>query len=163
MLHIIPLQLKQANRLVTNLHRHHKPAQGHKYSIGLIDDTGTLRAACIVGRPVGRLAGHPNRVLEVTRLVTDGTPNACSMLYGAAARIGKQLGYQKIQTYILDTEPGTSLKASGWKLKATVNGRQWKHTDGKPRRTDQPTNNKQRWELELNEIPDHIYTLLEDD
>ena len=71
-----------------------------------------LHGAAIVGRPVARLGGNPNQVLEVTRLVTDGTRNACSFLYSACARIGKEMGYLKIQTYILDTETGISLKAS---------------------------------------------------
>jgi hypothetical protein len=55
------------------------------------------------------------------------------------------MGYKKIQTYILESELGTSLKASGWIMEAVTAGGQWKHTDGKPRRTDQPTKPKQRW------------------
>ena len=42
-------------------------------------------------------------VVEVTRLCTDGTKNACSFLYGAAARIAKEMGYKQIQTYILES------------------------------------------------------------
>lgn len=81
----------------------------------------------------------------MTRLVTDGTKNACSALYAAAARIGREMGYKKIQTYILASEPGTSLVASGWVDEGEAGGGQWKHTDGKPRRTDQPTEKKTRW------------------
>ena len=69
---------------------------------------------CIVGRPVG--GSHQYDWLEVTRLCTDGSPNACSFLYGAAVRAGKALGYARIQTYILEEETGVSLKASGWKF-----------------------------------------------
>lgn len=83
--------------------------------------------------------------MEVTRLVTNGQPNACSALYGAAARIGACLGYTKIQTYILDSETGVSLRAAGWVYEGVAGGGQWKHTDGKPRRTDQPTCLKGRW------------------
>jgi hypothetical protein len=73
------------------------------------------------------------------------------MLYSAAARAGKDLGYERIQTYILDgVEDGTSLKASGWMHEGTAGGGQWKHTDGKVRRTDQPTSLKQRWARTLN-------------
>lgn len=148
---VIPLELREANELVGSFHRHHKPCQGHRFSIGVVDDNGMLRGAAIVGRPVARLSGHPKAVLEVTRLVTDGTPNACSMLYAAAARVGKHLGYEKIQTYILQSELGTTLKAAGWVLEAgATGGGQWKHTDGKPRRTDQPTEPKARWGLALN-------------
>ena len=84
---IKPLTLKQANILVTSLHRHHKPAVGHRFSLGLEKD-GQLVGACIVGRPVSREISQYN-VAEVTRLVTDGTKMACSMLYGAAARVSR--------------------------------------------------------------------------
>jgi hypothetical protein len=89
-------------------------------------------------------------VLEVVRLVTDGTYNACSILYAAAARAGQAMGYERIQTYILDSETGASLRASGWICEGAAGGGQWKHTDGKPRRTDQPTEVKTRWAKTLN-------------
>ena len=118
----------------------------------MIDENGILHGACIIGRPVARLAGEPRKVLEVTRLVTDGTYNACSMLYSAAARAGKELGFERIQTYILaEEETGTSLKASGWVCEGEAGGGQWKHTDGKERRTDQPTGKKTRWAKVLNQ------------
>ena len=60
------------------------------------------------------------------------------------------MGYLKIQTYILECELGTTLKATGWKSEGVAGGGQWQHTDGKPRRTDQPTEKKQRWSLTLN-------------
>lgn len=150
-LRCFPAELSEANALVARWHRHHKECQGHRFSIACITMDGTICGACIVGRPVARLAGHPREVLEVTRLVTDGTPNACSALYAAAARAGVALGYQRIQTYILDTETGVSLRAAGWKCEGSAGGGQWKHTDGMPRRTDQPTGMKQRWSKRLND------------
>jgi len=149
-LRVVPVELKMANELVARLHRHHQPAQGHRFSIGVADVEGVLHGAAIVGRPVARLAGHPSKVLEVVRLVTDGTKNACSMLYAAAARAGLAMGYERIQTYILEEELGTSLLASGWECEGPAGGGQWKHTDGKPRRTDQPTGRKTRWVKHLN-------------
>jgi hypothetical protein len=89
------------------------------------------------------------KVLEVTRLATDGTKNACSFLYGAVARAGKALGYEKVQTFILDSEPGTSLSAAGWAEDGESAGGQWKRTDGAPRRTDQPTCAKVRFVRKL--------------
>ena len=131
--------------MVERLHRHHKPVQGHRFSIGLVDSLGSVRGAAIVGRPVAR-GCNPKTIIEVTRLVTDGTPNACSMLYGAAARIGREWGFEKIQTYILaDEETGISLKAAGWTLETVTAGGQWRHTDGKERRNDQPTGPKARY------------------
>jgi len=144
-LKVCQLELKELNELVSRLHRHHKPVQGHRFSLGVMDGE-IIVGGCSVGRPVARKGNNPKEVLEVTRLVTDGTKNACSFLYSRAAKIGKLLGYKKIQTYILETELGTSLLASGWKLEnAKCRSGQWKHTDGKPRRTDQPICKKQKW------------------
>src|SRR5678815_3290523 len=106
---IVPLELRELNALVAKLHRHHKPVQGHRFSIG-VEHEGKLVGGASVGRPVARMTNQ-RTVLEVTRLVTDGTKHACSMLYSAAARIGRELGYEKIQTFILAQEPGTSLIA----------------------------------------------------
>lgn len=140
---VVPLTLKKLNEYVETHHRHHKKVQGHKFSLGVIKDE-KLVGACSVGRPVAR-GSNPNTTLEVTRLVTDGTKNACSILYARAAQIAKLMGYKKIQTYILETELGSSLKASGWSFEQMTQGGQWKHSDGKPRRTDQPTCKKARW------------------
>lgn len=144
---IVPITLKTANQFVKNWHRHHKPSVGHKFSIG-INDGDTLVGVAILGRPVAR-GSDDGFTIEVARLCTNGTKNACSMLYQAAARASKELGYKKIQTYILEIELGTSLKASGWKMETVTAGGHWKHTDGKKRRTDQPTMPKQRWVREL--------------
>ena len=99
----------------------------------------------MIGRPVARLAGHPRDVAEVTRVATDGAANACSILLGAAARAAKALGFRRIQTYTLPEEGGASLRASGWIEEGLAGGGQWRHTDGKARRTDQPTFVKTRW------------------
>lgn len=145
---IVPLTLKQANDLVGSLHRHHKPAVGHRFSLGLRGDAGELIGAAICGRPSAR--GLPQYdILEVTRLVTDGTKNACSMLYQACARVAREMGFTKIITYILGDEPGTSLKASGWVFETETSGGNWNHSWRKGRREDQPMGPKQRWSREL--------------
>lgn len=146
-LRVVPLSLAEANALVARWHRHHAPAVGHRYSIGIMDERGEPHGAAIIGRPVARMTDW-HRVAEITRLVTDGTPNACSMLYGAAARAADALGFDRIQTFILDTEPGTSLRAAGWAIDGLSAGGQWVHTAG-PRRTDQPTNPKVRYAKEF--------------
>ena len=146
-LFVLPVELVEANQFVAALHRHHAPVVGHRFSIGCVDDHGLLHGICIVGRPVARLAGSPRDVAEVTRLATDGTYNACSILYAAAARAAKAMGFRRIQTYTLPIEGGASLRASGWVNEGDAGGGQWKHTDGKPRRTDQPTETKTRWAL----------------
>jgi len=148
-LRVVQMELKELNEFVSTHHRHHKPVVGHRFSIGVADKGGKVVGGCSVGRPVARKV-NSKEVLEVTRLVTDGTKNACSLLYAAAARAGKALGYKKIQTYILESEDGVSLKAAGWENEGIAGGGQWKHTDGKPRRTDQPTCRKYRWSKTLN-------------
>ena len=141
---VIPLTLKQANALVDDLHRHHKPVRGHRFSLGLIDDDEILHGSVICGRPVAR-GCDPYLTLEVTRLVTDGTRNACSILYAAAARTAQAMGFDRIQTYTLETEDGASLRGSGWVEDGLTAGGQWTGTNGKERRSDQPTGPKRRW------------------
>ena len=145
---IVPLELRELNDLVARLHRHHKPVQGHRFSLGVVNDSGVVVGGASVGRPVARLT-NAKEVVEVTRLVTDGTPCACSVLYAAAARVAKEMGYKRIQTFILDTEPGTSLRASGWTMVGTTRGDCWTGREGRSRRSDQPTCPKQRWERAL--------------
>jgi hypothetical protein len=158
-LHVLPVELAEANAAIAAWHRHHKPVIGHRFSLGCADEGGVLHGVCIVGRPVARLAGHPRDVAEVTRLATDGTHNACSILYAAAARACRAMGFLRIQTYTLPWEGGASLRASGWTHEGDAGGGQWKHTDGKPRRTDQPTEVKSRWSKQLAPERPHILTL----
>ncbi len=152
---IVPLTLDIANRLVKNLHRHHKPMPGCKFAIGIKDGYGDVLGAAICGRPVSRELDQ-SMIIEVCRLVTDGTPNACSKLYGACARIAKEMGYYYIQTYILESEPGTSLKAAGWILDGVTSGGDWNHSktrEGK-RSTAQPMCRKLRYVKQLNPPPE---------
>lgn len=123
MLSLIPVSLAQANAFVAEHHRHHKPVTGHKFSIGC-SENGQLVGVAIVGRPVSRYLDN-GTTLEVNRLCTTGAKNACSFLYAAAARAAKAMGYRKIITYTLDTEPGTSLKAAGWICTGIAGGKQW--------------------------------------
>lgn len=111
MLEVCPMTLREANAYVEQYHRHHGPVVGHKFSIGLSDGEKIVGVA-IVGRPVARHLDD-GWTLEVNRLCTDGTRNACSMLYAAAWRAARAMGYKRLVTYILDTENGASLRAAG--------------------------------------------------
>src|SRR5262249_35162865 len=104
----VRIGLDEANSFVEQHHRHHKPVVGHLFSIGAVDGNDVVVGVVIVGRPVSRMRDD-GVTAEVTRLCTDGTKNACSFLYGAAARAAFALGFRRIGTYILATEPGTSL------------------------------------------------------
>jgi len=148
-LKVCPLTIKQSNELVRKWHRHHKPVVGYRFAIGVLDEDGDLHGAAIVGRPVSRELEQYG-IAEVTRLVTDGHKHACSFLYAACARIAREMGFQRIQTYILDTEPGTSLLAAGWTLVRKTNEGNWNNSWRKGRREDQPMTQKQRWEKIFN-------------
>ena len=105
MLTLTPINLKTANAFVQQYHRHHKPTRGHKFSIGVSED-GALVGVAICGRPVARRLDD-GYTLEVNRLCTDGTPNACSILYAAAYRAARAMGYNKVITYM----PATPVRA----------------------------------------------------
>ena len=145
------VELPTANAFVEAMHRHHAKVLSHRFSIGAVLE-GQLIGVAIIGRPVARLS-DARTILEVTRLCTNGQPNACSALYGAAARIGRELGYHKIQTFILDHEPGTSLKASGWTLEGLTDGGAWGRPS-RPRDNEHPTCAKARWVKLLNPMID---------
>ena len=143
MLRIKHIELKQANEFVNLYHRHHKAVVGHRLSIGCFMDDKLVGVA-IVGRPIARRIDQINTV-EVLRCCTDGTKNACSMLYAACRRAARELGYNRIITYILNTEQGTSLKASGWNYVYTNRGGNWS-VASRPRKTCAPTIPKKLYE-----------------
>lgn len=142
-LQLAPIEFKDAAAFVRLHHRHHTPPVGHKFSVAALQQ-GELVGVVIVGRPVSRMRDD-GRTLEVTRLCTIGSKNACSMLYGAAARATFALGYSRIGTYILKREPGTSLAAAGWACIAEVKGRSW-DCPSRPRSDKHPTEDKLLWE-----------------
>lgn len=144
-LEIVPMELADANAFVVEHHRHHAAVVGHKFSIGVTDEAGTLRGVAIVGRPVARKLDG-GWTLEVTRLCSDGCPNACSALYAAAWRSARALGYRKLITYTLATEPGTSLRAAGWSVVGETPGRSWS-VPSRPRVDKHPLEPRLRWEM----------------
>lgn len=141
------VELDEANAFIAGVHRHHKPVRGHRFSIGA-EKAGKLVGVAVVGRPVARMTDQKH-VAEVTRLATDGTKNACSFLYAQAARAAKEMAFTKIQTFILKSEPGTSLRAAGWTCEGTSPGGDWNRPSRGGRRTDQPQEPKVKWSKEL--------------
>lgn len=123
MLTLHPIDYETAARYVDKHHRHHKRPVGHKFSIACYDGD-RLCGVAMVGRPVSRYFDD-DMTLEVNRLCTDGTRNACSMLYAAAWRAAQAMGYRRIVTYTLESEPGTSLRAAGWHCDGTAGGKHW--------------------------------------
>ncbi|HMN09321.1 MAG TPA: hypothetical protein PKC83_11095 [Gemmatimonadaceae bacterium] len=144
-LSLVPVTLEEANDFVAQHHRHHPPVVGHKFSVGVADEGDRLCGVVIVGRPVSQRLDD-GATLEVTRCCTDGTRNAASMLYGAAQRASFALGYRRLVTYTLVTEPGTSLRAAGWKVVGETPGRSWSRPS-RPRTDKHTLMPRLRWEV----------------
>ena len=138
-LELVRIDLAEANAFVAEHHRHHAPVVGHVFSIGAAM-AGKVVGVAIVGRPVARMRDD-GETAEVTRLCTDGTRNACSFLYGASARAAFALGFKRIGTYILASEPGTSLAAANWRLVGETSGGSWSRGN-RPRVDKHPTQAK---------------------
>jgi hypothetical protein len=144
-LQIVPLDLAEANEIVRRWHRHHKPTLSHKFSIGVVPvGAEEVCGAAIVGRPIARRIDN-GWTLEVLRVATDGTANACSSLYGAAWRVAREMGYRRLVTYTLPSESGASLRGAGWKCIGETPGRSWS-VPSRPRVDKHPLGQKLIWE-----------------
>lgn len=144
MIKLIPITLKEASVFVARNHRHHRPPRGGLFAVAVEDGDLSVCGVAIVGRPVARRL-QDGWTAEVTRLCTDGTRNACSMLYGAAWRAARALGYQRLVTYTLESEGGASLRAAGWRCVGEAGGGSWSRAE-RPRVDLHPTQRKLRWE-----------------
>jgi hypothetical protein len=142
-LELQPITLKKANAFIRAHHRHHPHARGCHFCIAATEQ-GQLHAVAVIGRPNARHL-QDGTTCELTRLCTDGTPNAASFLLGAARRAAQTLGFKKLITYTLQQEPGTSLIAAGWTLTAQTPGGTW-HRTNRPRQQSSPNEPKKRWE-----------------
>lgn len=143
---IIPITFKAASEYINQYHRHHKASVGCKFCIGCKNDERIVGVA-ICGRPVSRYLDD-GRTLEINRLCTDGTRNACSKLYSACVRIAREMGYEKVITYILASENGASLKASNFVYDGEAGGTIW--TGGRKRDNGVPQEMKQRYVYVIN-------------
>jgi hypothetical protein len=141
---ITPINLDEANAFVMQFHRHHKPVPGAKFSIAVSVHYRIVGVA-IVGRPIARGLDN-NYTLEVNRCCTDGTRNACSMLYRASWRVARELGYTRLITYTLPEEGGASLRGSGFTLLGERGGGSW-DKPSRPRVDTHPLQAKLLWEL----------------
>jgi len=145
-LRAIPITLREANAFVRDFHRHHAPVVGHRWSVAVGDSQ--IRGVAICGRPKARAIPFRS-VLEINRVATDGTKNACSKLYSMCAAIAKLMGFADIETSILARETGVSLVAAGFTFRRIIKGRDWNCRARGGRRTDQPMCDKQVWGKKL--------------
>ena len=142
-LELQPITYREACTFITQYHSHHLPPVGWKYGIAVNNGMNVV-GVVTVGRPVARSFDN-GWTLEVTRCCTDGTPHVASKLYAAAWRAARALGYQRLITYTLLSEAGTSLKAAGWKIIGEVKGRSWS-CPSRPRVDKHPLGDKLLWE-----------------
>lgn len=150
---IRPITLREANAYVAQHHRHNQPTNGHKWSIACYDGD-RLCGVAICGRPAARKLDD-GLTIEIRRVCTDGTRNACSMLYGASCRVAKAMGYKRVITYTLLSEPGASLRASNFTDCGEAGGVSW-NVPSRPREVVQetlfgmerkyPEEKKRKWE-----------------
>lgn len=151
-LRVVPCSLTYANAFVEQFHRHHPevPGWGIRFCLAVCDDAGNVHGVATIGRPVAanRWIGG-DLIAEVSRVATDGHANACSALYGAAARTARAMGFSRIVTYVLEDEPGTSLKAAGWQRSDGLFGGYGWANHPRPGRDRDPGGPKGRWTLEL--------------
>lgn len=142
-LQIVPITQREAFAWVARTHRHHRPPRGSILQIAVAKDDQIV-GVCIVGRPVARMLTD-GWTVEVLRVATDGTRNACSKLYGAAWRASRALGYRRLVTYTLPEEGGASLRGAGFTLIGEAGGGSWSRKD-RPRVDLHPLQVKLRWE-----------------
>lgn len=131
-LYLVPVDWQTVREFIDGWHRHNKPPPGHKFSIGVANAERVLVGVACIGRPVAS-AFDDGLTLEVRRTATDGTANANSMLYGAAWRASKALGYQRLVTYTQAEESGASLRAAGWRVVAELKARKGWDAPSRPR------------------------------
>ncbi|HMM78122.1 MAG TPA: hypothetical protein PJ986_20660 [Gammaproteobacteria bacterium] len=146
---ITPITLREANAFVALHHRHHQPARGCIACVAVsakLDSGGFgVCGVAIIGRPVARMLDD-GWTAEVTRCCTDGTRNAPSMLYGAAWRAVRALGYSRLVTNTLPEEGSASLRGAGWRCLGVAGGGSWNRRE-RPRVDVHPTQQKLRWEV----------------
>ena len=140
---VVPTTLREASEFIREHHRHHRPPRGCVAVLAVAVEDIVVGVA-VVGRPVAR-GLQDGYTAEVTRVATDGTRNACSMLYGAAWRAVRALGYLKLVTYTLPEEGGASLRGAGWQCLGKAGGGSWS-SKARPRVDLHPLQVKMRWE-----------------
>jgi len=140
---VAPATVTEAKQYVMSWHRHlPKPPAGARWAVAVVDETGAVHGVAMVGWGA-RFPGDRD-IATVTRVATDGTPNACSMLYGAAGRIWRAMGGRVLYTFTLEGEPGSSLRAAGWRYDGETRGGEWDRPSRR-RSPAQQAGPKQRW------------------
>lgn len=141
--------VSEARRLVKAWHRHLPDVQGGLFAAKIVDDAGNVLGCAVAGNPPRVWQGTGRLVISRVAVV-EGTPNGCSMLYGALVRAARALGWREVWTYTLPEEPGTSLRAAGFRDMGMTDGGE--HSRAKrPRKPAVRPEPKRRWRIVLRE------------
>lgn len=151
---VVPVTRDQSRRFIREHHRHNGPLPIEVLKVGLADETGELIGVAVAGLPCRELMD--GYTLEVTRCCTVGHENACSLLYGRIIRGAKALGWRRLYTYTLASEPGSSVRAVGFVEDGRVPARPYLSKTKRPRydvnlfgERTVPEEEKIRWRLDL--------------
>lgn len=144
---VVPSTKHEVNAYVKQLHRHNKTVAGGRVFLAVLDQTGKIRGVAVAGRACRT---YDDRfTVEITRVATDGCPNACSALYARMRRVLQAYGFTKIITYNLPAESGASLRAIGLEAPEAENigGGSWERK-GRPRPNEKHNlGKKNRWRV----------------
>lgn len=146
-LSLAPCTIKAAKAWVAKTHRHLPEFNGARFAVAVVDDDGEIRGVAVASN--GPRVWEGTGRLNIGRVSTDGTKDACSMLYGAICRAGKALGYREAWTYTLPEEPGTSLRAAGFEEVGESAGGTHSRKS-RPRAEPKQGGPKRRWRRILN-------------
>lgn len=125
MLSIMPIEQSSAFDYIKKYHRHLGAPAGAKFCVSAVNGEGVIVGVATCGRPSSRML-QDGVTAEVTRCATDGTKNACSMLYRSCIRAWRAMGGRRLYTYTLPHEGGASLRAAGFILDSDrAGGGQW--------------------------------------
>lgn len=116
--YIIPLTLAQANSFAAKQRENYRPFRGRRFAIGCAMDE-KLVGIVILGKPVDE-ALDDGLTLAVNYIHATGGRTAYGMLYGAAARAAKALGYCRIIAFLPENISSSGLRAAGWKCAGPV-------------------------------------------
>ena len=145
---IEPVSFADMRAFVRRYHVHCDPPVTWRFGAAILNG-GTRIGVVSVGNPVakgfmGRNWVEVNRLCVRRDLAPQLSWNACSQLYGFAAKEAARRGFAKIITYTRIDEPGTSLKAAGWTREGRCRGHGW-NSRRRPRSNRNGWIDKFRW------------------
>lgn len=152
-LRVVPCSLRKANDFVQVYHRHNlrTSRDGGKFAIAAAVGVDVIGVG-IVGNPLSATL-MDGFTVEVLRVCTkpDAPKNSNSLIYGACRSVWFAMGGNRIITYTLVSESGSSLRGAGWTLAAESRGRKsvnWGKSIDHLKRANQPiySEDKYRWE-----------------